>query len=178
MKITISGHAGSGKTSVSRELAKATGFKVISAGSVFRDLAKDANMTLEEFSLYAKDDKEVDSLVDRRQVELSNKYKDCIVEGRLSGWMIKEADFKVWLQSSIETRIRRIINRENRTYESVLKETISRERVEKDRYKKFYNIDIDDLSIYDLVINTERWDITGVCEIIHKGLVRLKDGRD
>lgn len=174
MKITISGHAGSGKTSVSRELAKATGFKVISAGSVFRDLAKDANMTLEEFSRYAEEHKEIDFLVDRRQVELANEYGDCIIEGRLSGWMIKDAEFKIWLRSSIKTRIRRIINRENREYEDVLRETISREKIEKERYKKFYNIDIDDLSIYDLVINTEKWDIIGVSEMIFTGIGAIK----
>ncbi|BDC35401.1 MAG: cytidylate kinase [Candidatus Methanoliparum thermophilum] len=177
MKITISGHAGSGKTSVSKELAKNIGFKVISVGSIFRDLAKEANMTLEEFSLFAEKNRKIDSLIDEQQVELSNKYRDCIIEGRLSGWMI-EADIKIWLRSSIETRIRRIIERENRDYEDILKETISRERIEKERYKKFYNIDIDDLSIYDLVINSERWDVVGVSEIILKGLERLKNGKD
>jgi len=177
MKITISGHAGSGKTSVSKELSRITGFKVISAGSVFRGLAKEYNMTLEEFSRYSENNKEIDFLVDGRQVELSNTFKDCIIEGRLSGWMIKEAELKIWLRSAEDVRIQRIINRENRNCEDVLKETISRENIEKERFKKFYNIDIDDLSIYDLVINSERWDVVSVSEIILKGLERLKNGR-
>ena len=43
---------------------------------------------------------------------------------------------------------------------------ISRETSEKKRYKEIYNIEIDDLSIYDIVIESSKWDANGVFNII------------
>ena len=50
MKITISGLPGSGTTTVAKLLAERLGYKLISAGDVFRKLAMERGMTLEEFS--------------------------------------------------------------------------------------------------------------------------------
>ncbi|HDY74175.1 MAG TPA: cytidylate kinase, partial [Euryarchaeota archaeon] len=41
-----------------------------------------------------------------------------------------------------------------------------REKSEAARYKKIYNIDIYDLSPYDVVLNTALWSAEGVIEII------------
>ena len=49
MRITVSGLPGSGTTSLSRYLAERQGFSMISAGEVFRQLAKEHNMELAEF---------------------------------------------------------------------------------------------------------------------------------
>jgi cytidylate kinase, putative len=170
VKITISGQAGSGKTSVSKELSKITGFKMISAGEIFRDMAEEKKMSLEAFSKYAEERPKIDMLIDERQIELSNKFKDCIAEGRLSGWKIEDADLKIWLSAPLKTRLKRIMGREGKGYNAVLKETRGRENDGRMRYKKFYGIDLDDLSIYDLIINTEKWDKRSVTEIILRSL--------
>jgi Cytidylate kinase len=62
------------------------------------------------------------------------------------------------------------MGREGKGYNAVLKETKERENNGRMRYKKFYGIDLDDLSIYDLIINTEKWDKRGVTEIILRSL--------
>jgi cytidylate kinase len=51
---------------------------------------------------------------------------------------------------------------------------ISREASEKKRYKEIYNIEIDDLSIYDLTIESSKWDAKGVFNIIEKAIDNLK----
>ncbi|MBR9707099.1 MAG: cytidylate kinase, partial [Candidatus Diapherotrites archaeon] len=38
----------------------------------------------------------------------------------------------------------------------------------------WYGINIEDVSVYDLIINTEKWDIDGVLFIITKALQRMK----
>ena len=42
-----------------------------------------------------------------------------------------------------------------------MQETRIREESEARRYKKYYNIDINDLSVYDLVVDTGKFDEAG-----------------
>jgi cytidylate kinase len=63
-------------------------------------------------------------------------------------------------------RAQRIADREHTVYEESLQKIIDREASEKKRYKKYYKKDIDDLSLYDLVLNTRLWDQEGVFNIV------------
>ena len=58
------------------------------------------------------------------------------------------------LDADIDTRARRIIKREQGEIKNRKKEIQNRERSESLRYKKYYDIDLKDTSIYDLVIDT------------------------
>ncbi len=169
MKITISGPPGSGTTTVAKLLAEKLGFKLISAGEIFRKLAAERGMTLEEFSKYAESNPDIDFYIDKLQKEMAEKEDNVVVEGRLSGWMVKDA-FKVWIYASPEIRYRRIANREGKDIARVKNETKRREELEKRRYKKFYSIDLDDVSIYHLAINSEHFKPEEIVEIILKAL--------
>ncbi len=169
MKITISGPPGSGTTTVARLLAERLGFKLISAGEIFRKLAAERGMTLEEFSKYAESNPDIDFYIDRLQKDMAEREDNVVVEGRLSGWMVKNA-FKVWIYASPEVRYRRIAQREGKDLARVKNETKRREELEKRRYKKFYSIDIDDISIYHLAINSEHFKPEEIVEIILKAL--------
>jgi cytidylate kinase len=69
--------------------------------------------------------------------------------------MVKElADVKVLLVAPDEIRFKRIAQRERVSISEARKETLAREEIQKRRYKKYYGIDISDLSIYDLRIDT------------------------
>ena len=141
------------------------GLKYLSMGQIFRELAKEKGMTLSEFSKHAESDKNIDFEIDAKQKEYA-KEGNIVIEGRLSGHVIDDADLKIWLSASLEERIKRIIGRENRDYNDVLEETKIREMSEKKRYYKYYQMDIDDLSKYDVVINTEKWNAEEIVEII------------
>ncbi len=167
MKITISGLPGSGTTTVARILAEKLGWKLISAGDVFRKLAIERGMTLEEFSQYAEDNPEIDLYIDRMQRELAEKEENVVVEGRLSGWMIKDA-FKVWIYADADVRYGRIARREGIEISRARVETKRREELEKRRYKKFYSIDLDDLTIYHIAINSGKFKPEEIVEIILK----------
>ncbi len=166
MKITISGPPGSGKTTVAKILSEKLKIKLISAGEVFRRLAFERSMSIEEFSKFAESNPEIDILVDRVQKEMAEKEKDAIFEGRLSGWMIKDAELKVYIFADPEVRYSRIAKREGKDISTVRKETRLREEIEKRRYQKFYGIDVDDWRIYDLIINSSRMSPEKIAEII------------
>lgn len=170
MKITISGPPGSGKTTVAKILSDRLKIKLISAGSVFRQLAKEKGMSIEDFSRLAEMDPEIDILIDKMQKEMAEREKNVIVEGRLSAWMIKDADLKVLIFADAEIRYGRIARREGKDVQIVRQETKMREEIERRRYQKYYNINVDDWSIYDLIINSNRLSAEKIAEIIISAL--------
>lgn len=170
MKITISGPPGSGKTTVAKILGEKLKMKLISVGSVFRQLAMEKGMSVEEFSRFAEGNPEIDIIVDRIQKEIAEKEENAIIEGRLSGWMIKDANLRVYIFADAEVRYNRIAKREGKDVYAVRQETRLREEIEKRRYQKFYGIDVDDWKIYDLIVNSTRIPAEKIAEIIAKAV--------
>jgi len=178
MRITVSGLPGSGTTSLSRYLAERHGFTMISAGEVFRQLAKEHNMELARFGDLARKDPSYDKMIDARQKEIAEANDNIVVEGRLSGWMVDNADLKIWIYAPIGCRIKRIVFRDQVADEETAKSlTLEREQCEADRYRSYYDIDINDLSIYHIVLNSEHWDVDGLGAIIDTAIARLNPAR-
>ncbi|MGZ5502249.1 MAG: (d)CMP kinase [Halobacteriota archaeon] len=165
MLLTISGPSGSGKTTVASGLSQRLGFAHISAGEVFRELARERALSLEQLSKLAEKDPEIDQMVDTRQAELAQSHENVIVDGRLSGWVLK-GDVAVWLKAPLEVRAERIARREDKDRAIALRETRTRDSSEAARYLAFYNIDTVNLDIYDLIIDTRHWDQFAVIDII------------
>jgi cytidylate kinase len=163
--VAISGLHGAGKTTAAKNLAKKFKLRYVCAGSVFRQLAKERGMTLGEFSRYAERHPDIDRMIDRRTAEAA-KEDNVLIDARLAGWMVKNADVKILLTAPLEVRARRISRREKRGYEEVLRETTTRERSEAKRFKKLYGIDVNDHSPFDIVLNTERLSIHKTAEIL------------
>ncbi|WP_321430497.1 (d)CMP kinase [uncultured Methanolobus sp.] len=165
MLLTISGLPGSGTTTVSRLISEKYNLEMISAGEVFRSLANEYDMTLAEFGELAESDDSIDLKIDERQKEIANTRDNIVLEGRLAGHMAEKA-FKFWIKASVDVRVQRIVSREGSSFEDKLAETIEREASEAIRYKTIYGIDINDLSAYDLVIDSEKWDQFQITKII------------
>jgi len=163
--LTVSGLPGSGSTTVSELLAEHYGIDLISAGVVFRNLAKERGMSLAEFGALAESDASIDVMIDERQQELADTRNNIILEGRLAGHMADKA-LKVWIKAPLDVRVERIAGRENASYDQVLDETIKRETSEAIRYKEIYGIDIGDLSIYDIIIDSNSWDQFRIVKIL------------
>ncbi len=168
MIITIGGPIGSGKTTVAKAIADKFGFIHISAGVVFREMADEKGITLEEFSKLAEENHEFDRELDKRQIELAKKAENAVIDGRLSGWLI-DADLKVWLKASLETRAKRVSGRDDKDYGKALEDVRARGDSELTRYKEIYDIDLRDLAPYDIVINTAPFsaeEVTGIMDKI------------
>ncbi|MCX6690162.1 MAG: AAA family ATPase [Methanoregula sp.] len=174
MRITVSGFPGSGTTSLSRYLAERHNFTMISAGEVFRQCAQEHNLDLAAFGRLAEQDPAIDKMIDVRQKEIAEQKDNILVEGRLSGWMVEKADLKIWLFASINCRIDRIVYRDQIADDETAKKiTLERERCEAGRYTAYYNIDINDLSIYHLILNSEHWGIEDLGAIVDTAIEQL-----
>jgi cytidylate kinase len=178
MRITVSGLPGSGTTSLSRYLAQRHGFSMISAGEVFRQLAKEHKLELADFGRLAEEDPSFDRMIDARQKEIAERSDNIIAEGRLSGWMVSNADLRIWLFAPIDCRIKRIVFRDQIADEkSAAQVTLGRELCEAGRYKSYYSIDINDLSIYQLILNSELWTVEGLGAIVDTAIAQMNPAK-
>lgn len=169
MRITISGPPGSGKTTACNKLSERLGVKAVVFGEFFRKLAKDKNMTLAEFGALAEKDPSIDKSIDDMILDVARNNKDIILESRLAAYMLVKNNipaFKVYLYASLETRLKRVGIRDEEVIEEVRKHTIERQSSEAKRYKMYYDIDIEDKSVYDLTLNTDDLDPDQVVEKI------------
>lgn len=153
MIITIGGLAGTGTTTAAKLLSEKLDIPYVSTGQIFRQMAKERGMSLLEFSELAEKDTTIDIELDKRQAELAKSSSDLIIEGRLSAYFI-DADLKVWLNAPLDICAERIADRESEDIDLAKRKMIIREESEASRYKEIHNIDINNMEIYDLIINS------------------------
>ena len=178
MIIAISGKAGSGKSTVAREIAKKLRLRHYSIGDLMRQLAKEKKMSLLELSRIAEKDSSIDKELDDKQIALKNK-DDFVIDGRLTAFFIPDADLKIFLDCRDEVRAERILkdtrkDEKARTIKEVIKKIKSREQSERKRYKEYYNADYYNKRLYDLVINTTNMKASQVVDRIIKLVKNIK----
>ena len=158
MLLTVSGPPGSGKSTNAAALAERFDLDHVSGGDIFRELADERGYTPVEFNELAEENEQIDRDLDRRLRDIAVERDNILIESRLAGWLAADhADIKIWLDAPREIRAERIADREGKPVEVARQETSRRENSEALRYKEYYNIDINDLTIYDITCNTARW---------------------
>ena len=169
LRIAISGKSGCGNTTVSTLLSEKLGVKLINY--TFRQLAAEKRLTLAQVIEKAKTDDSFDVYVDNHQVELA-RAESCVLGSRLAIWMLKEADLKVYLYASDDTRAKRILNREGGDLQEIKDFTAMRDSEDSRRYLKLYQIDNNKYDFCDLIIDTANYNPEQIVSII---LGELKD---
>lgn len=149
MKIAVGGLSGSGKNTLGAELAKSLGITLLSP--TFKDLAMKEGISLMEFQKKAEADPEIDRKFDDFVAEEAAKG-DCVITTWLAAWLVA-VDFRVYVFAPLEVRAARIARRDNLEYREALRHIKERDRNNRKRYKKLYNIDILDSSNFDISIN-------------------------
>lgn len=169
MIIAISGLPGSGTSTVSMMLSERIDVEVGSAGDIFRKMAEERGLALEEFGKLASCDVAIDQRIDQYQREIASHARDTkksiILEGRLSAWMV-QPDLAIFIAAPLDIRAARVAHREKIPIAGAIEHIKEREACEAERYKRYYGVDVNDLKIYDLVINSEKWDQHGVVRIV------------
>ena len=163
--ITIAGKHGSGRSTNAKLLAESFGLKYISTGILFRERAEELGVNLEEMNKIASKDPDFDNWLDNRTKEESFK-RGVVIDANLSAWMAENPDLKIYVTCPFEVRVKRMAVRENREYADMEQETYEREKSEQIRYQEYYGIDTNDLSIYDVIINTSLFNIEEVAHIL------------
>lgn len=170
--VTIGGLPGSGKTTVAKILAEKLRLEYVNAGDIFRNLAAKKGLTLEEFGIFAENNPSVDQTIDKKIVEIAKK-DNVILEGRLAGVMCDRNTIKavkVWLEAPLKVRAQRVAERESKTFETALAEIQVREKSEWDRYYQIYNIDLNDLTIYNMVLDSAPITAQEVADTVVRGI--------
>jgi cytidylate kinase len=165
--ITVSGYHGSGRSTHATKLAETFGLRYVSSGTIFRQLAQERGLSLEEMSKLTEENSEIDRKIDERAKEESKK-PGVVIDATLAGWMAEDPDIRIFLHCSFEERIRRIADREGTSYKEAENETVAREESEKERFKIYYEVNIEDLSIYDVVLNTELFEVDATARILKR----------
>lgn len=169
MRVTISGPPGSGKTTTCKKLSEKLNLEAVVFGQIFRQLAQDRGMSLAEFGALAETDPSIDKTIDSMILDVARTHPDIILESRLSAYMLVRNGipaFKIYLDASPEVRMSRVGLREGETFEEACRNTVERQVSEAKRYKMYYDIDIGDKSVYDLVVRTDELDPDQVVDVI------------
>jgi len=176
MIVTVSGHSGSGKTTVSRELARRLEIPVVDVGSIFRALALEYGMDIITFGRYAQEHPEIDRRLDRRMIRLCRNNKRLVLQGRLAGWMTERYGieaYRIWIEATARTRAKRIAEREHLPYRKAYADTKRRDDENRRRYLRTYGLDLNDLSIYDTVIQTDNLAVDEVVSALTKAISKV-----
>ncbi|MFB6295445.1 MAG: (d)CMP kinase [Halobacteriales archaeon] len=176
--VTVSGPPGCGATTLCDRLAEAIDCPYVSGGEVFREIAADRDMSLNQLTAKADESDEIDRALDQRLRSIAEKWgaanKPFILESRLAGWLAgNRADLRIWLDAPEDVRQERISDREETVAEMRVREVS-----EAGRYQSYYEIDIEDREFYDLQVNTARWSKEGVFEIVRAAIAEHEPEAD
>lgn len=172
--ISISGDIASGKGTVSKILTADLNYGIYKNGEYFRKLAKDMGMDVTSFSAYVKEHPEIDIQIENSAKEYAKDHENFVIDARL-GWYAVPESFKVYLKTDIDVAAKRAFEDPNRkateefnTVEEQKQDIIKRYNNENERYWKLYKVRKEDMSNYDLVVDTTNKTPDEVAKIIEK----------
>lgn len=154
-KVTVTGWAGTGKSTLGRAVAARFGLAHYSAGDYYREIARKRGISLGELEQATRGDPSVDYEVDGRTTELGRTQDRFVFDGRLA-WNCIPDSLKILLVCPDEVRFARIAERDGIAISVAREETLAREEAIRDRFGRFY-IGLgrfDDPKRFDLVIDT------------------------
>lgn len=158
--ITIAGDLASGKSRITDLLQKKLNYEIYRNGEYVRKLAKEKGLDITSFNEYLRDHPEIDQQIEKSAALYAKEHDNLIVDARL-GWYAIPESFKVYLKVDIDVAAKRAFEDEKRketenfaTIEEQKQDMIKRYQSENERFFKLYGIHKEDLSNYDLVIDT------------------------
>jgi cytidylate kinase len=159
MIISISGTPGSGKSTIAKFIARKLHLKLYNVGAFAREIAKAKGISIEELSRLALKNAEIDKEIDKMHKTI--KEKSFVIDSRIAFCFFSQS-LKVFVYCKPEIAARRIFRakrpEERMSLRKTIQEVKQRIKTEKMRYRKYYGINIHDLSNYDIIIDTSGLD--------------------
>ena len=155
-KVTISGHPGSGTSTLVEGLSNHFSWTSINGGQIFRNEASEREMTLAEFGELCSNDETVDLTLDEKLRRHILDQVTNIIESRLAGWWgykLQSDCVRIWLKVSEQERAKRVTAREGITLEEAITANRVRLLVDNERYQKMYSLTPDDPTPYTHIID-------------------------
>jgi CMP/dCMP kinase len=179
--ICISGMAGTGKSTLSRRLARKYHLEYYSGGDALKALAAEEGYDASthgwwespeglKFLKERQENPTFDKAVDAKLLEYANKG-NVLLDSWTMPWLSKDG-FKIWLMASVERRAQRIAGRDKITLQKALKVLKEKEDRTKAIYKQLYGFGLgEDFKPFDLILDTENMS----AEEVYQTLCRVID---
>ena len=176
--ICISGMAGTGKSTLSKKLAKKYNLKCYSGGDALKELAKAEGYDVSHegwwespkglnFLKMREKDPKFDKAVDTKLLEYAQQG-NVLLDSWTMPWLLK-GGFKIWLMASMDKRAARVAQRDGLTLNEAFKVLEEKEARTKAIYKELYSFILgEDFAPFDLVLDTDNLDAEEVFEVLCK----------
>jgi len=174
--ICISGMAGTGKSTLSKKLAKKYNLKCYSGGDALKELAKAEGYDASRegwwespeglnFLKQRENDPKFDRAVDAKLLEYAHQG-NVLLDSWTMPWLLKEG-FRIWLMASIEKRAARVAQRDKITVDEAFKILEEKEATTKAIYRKLYGFVLgEDFAPFDLILDTDNLSADEVFEVL------------
>ena len=174
--VCISGMAGTGKSTLSKRLAKKYDLKYYSGGDALKELAKDHGFdsssrgwweSPEGLSFLEKREKNFtfDKAVDQKLLDYAQQGH-VLLDSWTMPWLLKSG-FKIWLVASLEKRAERVAKRDKIPIGEALRVLKEKEDRTKAIYKKLYGFKLgEDFEPFNLVLDTDALNAKGVFQVL------------
>lgn len=158
--ISLAGDLAAGKGTISEILIKKLDYGIYRNGEYARKLAREMGLDITSFNAFLAEHPEIDLQIEKSAAEYAQTHDDFIIDARL-GWYAVPESFKVYLKVDIDVAAQRAFYDPKRkstenfaTIEEQKEDMQRRFKMENERYWKLYHVHKDDMSNYDLVVDT------------------------
>lgn len=178
MVLCICGMAGTGKSTLSKKIAKKYNLKCYSGGDALKELAKTEGLDASfegwwetpeglNFLKRRASDPHFDKAVDAKLLELANQG-NVLLDSWTMPWLL-EGGFKIWLMASIDKRAARVAVRDNLSVAEAVRVLEEKEARTKGIYEKLYGFVLgEDFAPFDLVLDTDNLNADEVFDVLCK----------
>jgi len=175
--IIVSGMAGSGKSTLAGLIAKKYKLELFVAGDKLKEMISKEP----DYMGFWGTKKGIEAMPKRiANPEFDKKFDSILIKRAKKGnvvftswtlpWVFKDS-FKIWLSASAKKRAERLSKRDRISLKSAEAIVKKRDMYNKKIFKKIYNFDFgNDLSPFDLIINTDIYTIAEIFEICKKAI--------
>lgn len=170
--ITIAGDHASGQGTLSNNLKEKLGYEIYRNGQYVRQLAQEKGMTIAEFQVYLNEHPDLDREIEKSATEYASTRDKLIIDAKL-GWYAIPESFKVYLKVDIDVAVKRAFEDQTRkntepfsSIEEAKEKILYRHHEETKRWIEEYGVNRDDMSNYDLVIDTTKLAPMDVCDTV------------
>jgi cytidylate kinase len=176
--VCISGMAGTGKSTLSKRLAKKYRLKYYSGGDALKELAKGQGCdsssrgwweSAEGLSFLEKREKnfKFDKAVDEKLLNYAQQG-NVLLDSWTMPWLL-ERGFKIWLAASLDKRAERVAKRDKIPVDQALLLLKEKEARTKTIYKRLYGFKLgEDFEPFNLVLDTDSLSAEGVFQVLCK----------
>ncbi len=163
----IAGMLGAGCTHVARLLSEKLGIDFVNTERLLREIVVDRKISYAELSqMVSSGEVDIEKVMRNMLLDYVNE-RNIIIEGRSALLILdRPADIKVFLWAPFEYRAKMVAERRGISLEEAREAVRYSDTERENLVRRLYKRDWLNVELYDLVINSARWDYSEIVELI------------